>query len=145
VDDVFFEVDCKMITQTVGDIDIGANASTEEAEESVEDGATQVNNVVFSFRLHSTSFDKKSWTSYIKGYMKAVKANLEKTDPARVEEFTKGAQSAVKKILGNFKNYEFYVGESMNPDGMVLLLNYREDGFTPYFTIWKDGLSEMKV
>jgi len=141
----FFEVDCKMITQAVGDIDIVANASAEEAEESVEDGATQVNNVAFSFRLQSTSFDRKSWTSYIKGYMRAVKANLEKTNPDRVEDFIKGAQSAVKKILGNFKDYEFYVGESMNPDGMVLLLNYREDGITPYFTIWKDGLSEMKV
>ena len=29
--------------------------------------------------------------------------------------------------------------------GRVLLLNYREDGITPYFTIWKHGLSEMKV
>jgi hypothetical protein len=27
----------------------------------------------------------------------------------------------------------------------VILLNYREDGITPFFTIWKDGLTEMKV
>ena len=27
----------------------------------------------------------------------------------------------------------------------VVLLNYREDGVTPYITIWKHGLSEMKV
>ena len=27
----------------------------------------------------------------------------------------------------------------------VVLLNYREDGVTPYVTIWKHGLSEMKV
>lgn len=51
----------------------------------------------------------------------------------------------------------------MNPDGMVALLNYREDGITrmsivctlrnannvgslaAYFTFWKDGLKEVKL
>ena len=28
---------------------------------------------------------------------------------------------------------------------MVLLLNYREDGTTPFFTIWKDGVKEVKL
>ena len=32
-------------------IDTGANASAEEADEGVEDGVQQVNNVVHSFRL----------------------------------------------------------------------------------------------
>jgi len=27
----------------------------------------------------------------------------------------------------------------------VILLNYREDGVTPYVTVWKHGLTEMKV
>ena len=27
----------------------------------------------------------------------------------------------------------------------VLLLNYREDGVTPFVTIWKHGLKEEKV
>ena len=33
----------------------------------------------------------------------------------------------------------------MNPDGMVALLNYREDGVTPYFVLIKHGLKEVKV
>lgn len=28
----------------------------------------------------------------------------------------------------------------MNPDGMVGLLDYREDGITPYMIFFKDGL-----
>lgn len=28
----------------------------------------------------------------------------------------------------------------MNPDGMVGLLNYRQDGITPYMLFFKDGL-----
>lgn len=47
--------------------DIGANASAEEQEEGVEDGAQQVNNVVNSFRLQQTSFDKKSYLTHLKG------------------------------------------------------------------------------
>jgi hypothetical protein len=27
----------------------------------------------------------------------------------------------------------------------VILLNYREDGVTPFVTVWKHGLTEMKV
>jgi hypothetical protein len=54
--------------------------------------------------------------------MKAVKAHLQATNPDRVPTFEKGAQEFAKKIVANFKDYEFYVGESMNPEGMVALL-----------------------
>lgn len=54
--------------------------------------------------------------------MKAVKQHLQETKPERVAEFEKGAQGFAKQIVGNFKDYEFYVGESMNPEGMVALL-----------------------
>ncbi len=47
--------------------DTGANASAEEAEEGVEDEAVRVNNIIHSFRLQSTSFDKKSYLTYLKG------------------------------------------------------------------------------
>ena len=39
--------------------------------------------------------------------MKAVKAELEKSKPERVEAFEKGAQAFAKKIVANFKDYEF--------------------------------------
>ncbi|KAG0749242.1 hypothetical protein G6F62_000725 [Rhizopus arrhizus] len=145
IDDIAFEVDCKMITVQEGDIDIGANPSAEGGDEGVESTSQTVNNVVHSFRLVETQFDKKSYMTYIKGYMKALKKELQETKPERVEAFEKGAASLVKRILTNFKDYEFYTGESMNPDGMVALLNYREDGVTPFFTFFKDGLKEIKL
>lgn len=59
--------------------------------------------------------------------MKAVKAKLqEKGNEADIKAFETGAQKFVKEtVLANFKDFEFYTGESMNPDGMVALLNYR--------------------
>jgi hypothetical protein len=79
--------------------------------------------------------------------MKAVKSKLQEKGASaeEVATFEKGAQGFAKKIVANFKDYEFLIGESMDPDGMVILLNYREDGVTPYVTVWKHGLDEMKV
>lgn len=52
--------------------------------------------------------------------MKKVKEGLKANGASdeTVAEFEKGAQSYAKKIVANFKNYEFYTGESMDPDGM---------------------------
>jgi len=146
IDGIAYEVDCTLTTVKPGaDVDIGANPSAEEQDEALEEGAVTVNNVVHSFRLQATTFDKKNYLTYLKGYMKAIKAKMTETNPEQVEEFEKGAQNFAKKIVGNFKDYEFYTGESMNPDGMVALLNYREDGITPYITFWKHGLKQVKL
>ncbi|GJJ07567.1 hypothetical protein Clacol_001770 [Clathrus columnatus] len=145
VDDIVYEVDCASIIIKEGQVDIGANPSTEEAEETLEEGSKTVNNVVHSFRLQATTFDKKSYLGHLKLYMKGIKTKLETSNPSRVEAFEKGAQAYAKKVVANLKDFEFYTGEGMNPDGMVALLNYREDGITPYFTFWKDGVKEIKL
>jgi hypothetical protein len=146
VDGAVFECDAQMITIKPGaDVDIGANPSAEEQDEQMEDGAVSTNNVVYSFRLQETSFDKKSYMTYIKGYMKKVKAYLAEHNPDAVGDFEKGATAYVKKVIANFKDYEFFTGESMDPDGMIVLLNYREDGTTPYMIFWKHGMKEEKL
>jgi len=147
LDDIIYEVNCKMVQVKSGvDVDIGANPSAEEAEEGLDDSEVKtVNLIIDAFRLQETSFDKKSYMIYIKGYMKKLKEKLKETDPDRVTVFEGKAPVVVKKILENFKDYEFYTGESMDTEGMVLLLNYREDGITPFFTLFKDGLKEEKL
>lgn len=146
VDDVVYEADCAMIQLRNGiDVDIGANASAEEAAEDLDDGVQIVNNVVNNFGLQPTAFDKKSFVTYIKDYLKAVKGKLSEIAPDQIEVFEKGAQAYVKKVIGSFKDWEFYTGESMNPEAMVVMLNYREDGTTPYVVIWKHGVREVKA
>ncbi|KAF9904760.1 hypothetical protein EC991_002330 [Linnemannia zychae] len=141
-----YEVECAMIQVKEGaDVDIGANASAEEAAEDLEDGVSVVNNVVYSFRLQSTNFDKKGYTTYIKGYLKALKAAKGLTEEADIKAYEAEMTTEVKKVLGGFKDFEFYTGESMNPDGAIMLLNYREDGVTPFFTVYKHSVKTMKV
>ncbi|PIO16565.1 hypothetical protein AB205_0180980, partial [Aquarana catesbeiana] len=55
-----------------------------------------------------------------------------------------GAAEKIKEILGNFKNLQFFTGESMDPEGMVGFLDYREDGITPFMTFFLDGLELEK-
>lgn len=67
VDDIVYEVESQLITIKEGaDVNIGANPSAEEQEEALADGAKQVNNVVNSFRLQTTAFDKKSYLTHLK-------------------------------------------------------------------------------
>ena len=47
--------------------DTGANASAEEQEEGAEDSAETKIDVVYSFRLNETGFDKKGYLTYLKG------------------------------------------------------------------------------
>ncbi|KZF23997.1 translationally controlled tumor-associated [Xylona heveae TC161] len=149
VDGAVYEVDCKKIVKGAESFDIGANPSAEEGGDDVDDQAQTVIDVVDAFRLQPAEFmaDKKSYLSALKGYMKKVKTALSEKGASEetIKEFETKASGYAKKILGKFKDYEFYMGESMDPDGMIVLLDYREDGMTPYITVWKHGLEEMKV
>eukprot|EP00835_Amoeboradix_gromovi_P003016 NODE_186_length_15678_cov_0.309262.p4 type:complete len:160 gc:universal NODE_186_length_15678_cov_0.309262:779-300(-) len=133
-----YEVDCNMISVKEGS-DLPVN------DEDVDDQTITVNDVVYSFRLIETQFDKKTYMTYIKGYMKKLQAHLEANDPDRVEGFKKDAQTYVKQVLGQMADLQFYIGESMDPDAMVAILNWREDGLTSYLTFFKDGMKVEKL
>eukprot|EP01132_Coremiostelium_polycephalum_P001949 gene1949-2385_t len=151
--DVVYEVKTKMITKDTNvKVDTGANDSQEEGEEGSEAPATggstivQVNNLIEAQRLTLTSFDdKKGYLLYLKGYMKEIENYLKENNPARVDTFKKNAQEYAKQIVANFSKYEFYQGENMDADGMVILKYYKdEDPINPYFVFWIDGLRAEK-
>lgn len=148
VDGIAYEADCRNIQIGGEEFDIGANPSAEEGgDQGVDDQKETVIDIVHAFKLTNTPMDKKGYVSALKNYMKAIETHLKNSgkSDAEIDDFKAKANTFVKKIVGNFKDYDFYVGESMNPDGMIVLLNYREDGITPYVTLWKHGLKEMKV
>ncbi|CAO3566997.1 unnamed protein product [Mortierella alpina] len=142
---VFYEIDCAMITIKKGvDVDIGANVSAEDAADDYEDGTEITNNVVHSFSLSSTSFDKKSYLTHAKQYVKSLKPHIRLEGDA-IKAYEVETAAAFRKIAEAFNVYEFFVGNTMNPDGAVMLLNYREDGVTPYFTVFKYGVKAREV
>ena len=67
VDDAVYEVDCSMITvKENGNYNTGANASAEEAPEELEEGESKVNNIIHSFNLIATNFEKKEYMAHLK-------------------------------------------------------------------------------
>ncbi|KAH0520294.1 Translationally-controlled tumor protein [Microtus ochrogaster] len=147
-DGLCLEVEGKMVSRTEGNMDdslIGGNASAEGPEgEGTESTVVTGVDIVMNHHLQETSFTKEAYKKYIKDYMKSLKGKLEEQKPERVKPFMTGAAEQIKHILANFNNYQFFIGENMNPDGMVALLDYREDGVTPYMIFFKDGLEMEK-
>jgi len=136
-----------MITKGAVKVDIGANPSAEgeDCEDApIDESGCQVIDVVDTFRLEQTSFDKKSFISHIKGYLKELKTKVQDKSPDRVSGFEDKAKTLVKGILDQIDDYTFYTGDSMNPEAMTILMKYREDGKTPYLIYWKDGLRSEK-
>jgi hypothetical protein len=87
------------------DIGCGTGFGGGDEDEKVEDSAETVIDLIDNYRYQETSFDKKSYASYIKAYMKKIKVFLDEKKPDRVEGFMKGAQELVKWILEKFDEF----------------------------------------
>ncbi|XP_014273447.1 translationally-controlled tumor protein homolog isoform X1 [Halyomorpha halys] len=149
VDEVMYEVYGKLVTRKQGDIQLdGFNPSAEEADEGTSEIVESGVDVVLNHRLCETfAFgDKKSYTAYLKDYMKKLVSKLEEKDPSQVETFKTNMNKVMKDILGRFKELQFFTGESMDVDGMIALLEYRDidNDSVPVLMFFKHGLDEEK-
>lgn len=119
-------------------------ASAEGGSEALEDETERVIDLIHGMRLTSTLFDKKQYKEYLKDYVQSIKKRLQEKDPERADLFAKNAAPYMKKVMDNFDDYDCYISEHWNGTGWVVLMNFREDGVTPYFVFLKDGLKEDK-
>ncbi|KAM0733335.1 Translationally-controlled tumor protein-like protein [Formica fusca] len=149
VDDVLYEVYGKLISRKSGEVNIaGFNPSAEEVDEGTDEMVESGVDIVLNHRLQeSFAFgDKKSYTLYLKDYMKKLVARLEEKSPDQLEVFKTNMNKVMKDILGRFKELQFFTGVSMDIDGIVGLMEYREiDGESvPVLMFFKHGLEEEK-
>jgi hypothetical protein len=153
---VLWECDCRKYLKSKNeDFQLeGANPSAEETEEGGGEGeAVMVHDIEDQFQLvwlkteEGMKPSKDAFKGHLKNYMKKVLNKLtEKGAPQeKIDEFKAGAPAAVKKLLSNYDNYDVLMGTSMDGDAMHVLIDFREDGVTPYATLWKHGLEETKV
>jgi len=151
VDEVMYEVTGKLVQRRAGEVVLaGANASAEgeDADEGGDVGLESGVDIVLNHRLCETfAFgDKKGYTAYLKEYMKKVVDKLQTTAPDQVDVFKTNINKVMKDILGRFKDLQFFTGESMDCDGMVAMMEYRDiDGDSiPILMCFKHGLEEEK-
>jgi hypothetical protein len=143
---VVYKVKGKLRTDTF-DIDekaIGGNASAEGGGEEGADSATKQGvDIVMNCKLVEYTMNKKDYMTHIKDYMKEVKTKLETENSPDKDIFQKNVQEFIKDVLANFKEYQFYCGENMKPEGMLALMKWDEE--TPYMYFFKHGLDAEKV
>jgi len=148
VDQVLYEVTGKLVTRKGGDIQLdGANPSAEEASEDTDEAVESGVDIVLNHRLVETfAFDKKGYMLYLKDYMKKIVERLQEKEPDQVDVFKTNMNKVMKELLGRFKDLQFFTGESMDPDGMVVMVEYKDvDGDNiPILYAFKHGLEEEK-
>merc|ERR1711981_591139 len=149
VHDCLWEVTGKHITRTEDEIQLaGSNASAEEADEGTDSASVSGVDVIINHRLVETGFgSKKDYTVYLKDYMKKVIKYLEENDMKdQVDGFKTNITIVMKELLGKFKDLQFYTGESMDADAMILMLEYRDVNGEerPILMGFKHGLREVK-
>lgn len=149
VDEVVYEVTGRLVQRKHGEIEIaGFNPSAEDGDEGTDVAVETGVDVVLNHRLCETyAFgDKKSYTAYLKDYMKKLVAKLEERAPDQVDIFKTNMNKVMKDTLGRFKELQFFTGESMDVEGMVALMEYRDiDGDSvPILMFFKHGLDEEK-
>jgi len=153
IDDCLYEVYCKHVVRKQGDVVIdGANPSAEDADEGCDEQVEAGLDVVLNQRLVETSFDKAAFKSYLKTYTKALqdKWKEEGMVDEKIAEAKGKIMEGVKKILPKLDDASFYMGENMNPDGLVGVLEYRDGagddgGEAAILLFLKHGLIEEKV
>ena len=64
---------------------------------------------------------------YLKDYMKKIVTYLETNGRAdEVDTFKKNINGYMKDVLGRFKDLQFFVGESMDNDAMIMIMDYKD-------------------
>ena len=139
----------RMVEKGSNDYGIAANADEDAGEnaqgEGLDDTVERVIDVVDNFQLQEQAFTKNEYMAHIKGYMKRMVEHLQKENPERIEAFKVEATAFVKKVIAEFKNITFYSGQSNDIDnGCVVVCIYGEDGMTPYFYFFRDGMRAEK-
>lgn len=143
--DCIWEVKASSMTESL-DVDeraIGGNASADgPTDEGVDSSTISGINVVMSHKLISTNFTKKQYMTHIKDYCKRVVAKIEDDEEKKV--FKTGMMEFVKEVGGDFEEYLFYIGESLDENAMTILMKYVGGGITPTLYFFKHGLVAEK-
>eukprot|EP01089_Gocevia_fonbrunei_P006597 TRINITY_DN1738_c0_g2_i2.p1 TRINITY_DN1738_c0_g2~~TRINITY_DN1738_c0_g2_i2.p1 ORF type:complete len:174 (-),score=53.52 TRINITY_DN1738_c0_g2_i2:81-602(-) len=150
INDVAYEIETKLVVE--GDDDFGISNNEEEGESASGGGAPKepVNNLVNAHKLEVTSFSKKDFMTYIKGYLAKLKKRLvdvDSLDADTVKAFETGCRTFIGGVVKAFDEYTFYTGPTMNLDGQILLCKWgknAEDVDVPFFYLLKAGIREEK-
>ena len=140
-------VESKNIPKGDDNVDIGCGNEFGGGgeEDAVDPNIEMVNNIVDSFKYTQTTLDGAGFKSWLKDYMGAILEKMKAADKPVEDRKAFKARAAIiaKFFLSQFKEVDFYLGESFNADSMVFSM-YPEGALYPNFYYIMDGLKEYK-
>jgi hypothetical protein len=90
-------------------------ANDEEGDGTLDDGSTNVVDIVDAFSLQEITLSKGEWTAYVKTYLPKIKKHLEASGKSdRIATFQKGATLLVKHILEKFDEVQIFAGKGFD-------------------------------
>lgn len=116
-----------------------------EEEQGGNEEVEKVLDVIDIFGYSETSFDKPSFGSYFKGYMKRILGHLAKENPDRVGAFKTGGQAFFKWVNEHFDDITFYTPKNFDSENAIIMSYYEGEDPAPTFMIVIDGLRGLKV
>lgn len=142
-------VQSKMVSKEIGEIDTGANASAEAADEGVDDSVEKVCDIkdgMIGFGYEGPNAMKASeFVTLYKAWCQAVKKKIEETG-AKPGPFMKSAKGFMAFMKKEFKNFEIYAPKSFNTE--TFIIGYWDDEANaigaPKFIYFKHALKEEK-
>lgn len=142
-DEFFIKAEGKWVTLGDVDIDIGANPSAEGGDdEGVESTSRKVVDLIDGFQLNEMpGMGKKDFMGWAKPWVAKV---VEALPDDKKDEFKAKATPGIKYLLGKIKDLQFFVGESLDPDGTMCFAYYDEGASNPTFLYPKYALKEVK-
>lgn len=130
-------------------IDIGANASAEatEEDETVDDQAINVVNIVHSHRLEEVKgLTKDEYKAFIKPFIKALQSKLKDDALKAFNDNLPNIQTWIKDfVFKKFDDLVFYKGENAALDNCLIIpCLYPQDGSAPVFYYIVDAMNGKK-
>ena len=116
----------------------------------VEDGddeSTQkvtVIDIVYNTNLQKNEIKKAAFGAWAKSFMPRRRAQLQEQDPDKVPVFMDEAKKFVGWVLATFDEWDFYMGQSCDPDDMMIFCKHNEAGDIPYFYLIPSAVNSEK-
>lgn len=103
------------------------------ADEEDPNSKYQVVDIVENFNLQPLELKKAGFMAWAKQFMPMRKKQLEENDPSKVEQFMADAKKFVTYIAAHFADFEFYMGQSGDPDDYIMFGTQEGDKPVFYF------------
>ena len=115
-------------------------------EDDADETCERVLDIEKYYYLQKNQFKKKAFITYVQGYLGSLVKKLEEegTPKDEIEKFKTGVGVFFKKVLTNFKEYDYYLNEDNDIKGACAFALWEGSDPAPTFYFVTRGFKEEK-